>query len=705
LHDPLMAGRLTQTTWNEDETMKRVLLSAGALCAAFLGFALLVDGLGSLTWSLSGAGKLALADLEAIPTPERHPSRPKALHSVAEWPAGRGRNFHEAPMLRALVRAGGLPQVAERLPENPLVVVPPEQNGPYGGTWVRLGKSAPDVGIFEARLAYEGLVRWGPMGRKILPNLAVRWAIEDGGRTYTFWLRPGVRWSDGEPFTADDIVFWYEDVVKNEKLTPIVSRDLRRGGEIVQLDKLDDYTVRFRFKEPHGLFLQQMASWLGYAILRHPAHYLKRFHASYVPQEELDRLAKEKRFDFWYQLFSDRCDWSNPQCPRLWAWVLKTPTTAQPIVFERNPYYWKVDPEGNQLPYIDRMTFDILGNETINLKAINGELGMQGRHLAFTNYPLFMEGRKKGGYRVFHWINSGGGENILALNLNHKDPVLRQMFADRRFRIALSHALKRDELNEVSFFGIGRPRQVCPPPASPYYSGEYERAYTDYDPAKANRLLDEMGLTERDGEGIRLRPDGQPLTLQIEVPDVFVNTQLFELVADHWTAVGVKTRMKLQARQIFYARKAALLFDVGTWGSADEVYPVMDPRWFLPYSGESIHAIGYARWVTSYGEAGIEPTGDIRRCIELYQQIQLTPDPDEHIRLFGEIIELNRRNLWVIGTVGEVPSIFVVNNTFRNVPEVAIAGWVFRTPGNTAPECYAIEEAPSTKSRISEKAK
>ena len=801
--------------------MKRYLSFIAALLGAILGFVVLIVLLARATWSLSGAGSAATDQLDGIAVPERHPAGPVRVHSVAEWPAEKGRSFHEAPMLAERVKAGKLPPVAERLPEDPLVVVPPDQNGPYGGTWSRFATGPGDIGVYEARLSYDGFVRWGPMGRKVLPNLASRWTIEDGGCTYTFWLRRGVRWSDGHPFTADDILFWYNDVILNKELTPIVSRDLRRGGEVVKLDKLDAHTIRFRFKEPHGLFLKQLAAGMGYIPIRYPAHYLKQFHAAYRPKEELEAMAREKGFHFWYQVFGDRCDWRNTEMPRLWPWVVKEPPPAQPAVFERNPFYWKVDPDGNQLPYIDQMTFQIFDIETINLKAINGEMGMQSRHLAFNNYPLFMEGRSKGGYRVLHWISSGGGENILAINLNRdaaaarlaerdildwpalcsklaaggkadapsparriwqllpeearalarsaaggtelerkqrtdllaalnavvrdrsfhdaahfaglelsreasellaqpraelwpehvqrlnrllfeaafpdaiapsRPPVLKRIVADRRFRIALSHATNRDELNEIGYFGIGRPRQVCPPPASPYYVPEYESAYIQYDPAKANRLLDEMGLDRRNRDGIRLRPDGEPLTLQIEVPSVFVDFRIFELVASHWTAVGVKTDVKLEARQLFYTRKAALMHDVGVWGSADEMNPILDPRWFLPYSPESIHAINYSRWYTSEGKQGQEPPPDIRRCIDLYRQIQMTPDDAQHVRLFKEIIELNRKNLWVIGTVGQVPAMFLVKDTFRNVPDVAIAGWVFRTPGNTAPECYAIDE-------------
>ncbi len=671
--------------------MKRTLVILGCFLAVSLGLLVVVGLLARATWALSGAGNTPLASLEGIAVPERNPQEPKAVHAVAEWPPDRGRSFQEAPVLAEQVKAGALPPVAERLPENPLVIVPPEQRGPYGGTWTRLATDTNDTGVYEARLSYDGFVRWDPMGRRILPNLATRWEIADGGRSYTFWLRRGVRWSDGQPFSADDLLFWFNDVLQNPELTPVAPVDFRRGGELVKLDKLDDNTVRFRFKEPHGLFLQMMASGLSYPLLDFPAHYLKQFHVNYVPKEKLQAAAKAKGFHFWYQLFGERRDWRTPECPRLWAWLIED-ASALPIAFRRNPYYWKVDPDGRQLPYLDRVTFGIFDVETINLKAMNGEVGMQSRHLDFANYPLFMENRKKAGYRVLHWVSAGGSVIQLAPNLNLKpDPMLRTIFADKRFRIALSHAINRDAINEVCYFGIGKPRQCGPPPASVFCSQEYARAHIEYDISKANELLDEMGLPRRGADGIRLRPDGAPLSIFIETTSMTGNAKMLEMVAHDWTGVGVKTEVKVTARQLYYTRKTALLHQVGVWWAADELLPLIDPRWFLPYSQESVHAIGYARWYNSAGKLGNEPEGDLRRCIDLYREIQQTPDEAEHRRLFAEIIELNRQNLWVLGTIGEVPTLVIASDRMRNVPEVAVYGWIFRSPGNTAPECYAME--------------
>ena len=562
--------------------MKPILLKAGLTALAFVVLIVaLIEILGHTAWyltprdplslrrasefeaSISGPSSYttAVADPRNTVIPERYPDGPKAVHRVSEWPIGRRRDFHQAPMLEIAEAAGKIPSLDERIPLEPLVINPPEQMGPYGGAWPRFATGPQDIGIIKARLAYEGLVRWGPMAKEILPNLAVSWDVADSARSFTFKLRRGVRWSDGHPFTADDIVFWYERVIKNDDLTPSLPAAFVREGRLMEMEKLDDYTVRFTFERPHGLFLKVLASGQSYEMADYPGHYLQQYHPDFVPVEELTARADSAGFDFWYQLWGDVRDWRNKDLPRIWPWIIKEPPPTQPVVFERNPYYWKVDPNGNQLPYIDTMTFEIYDPETINLKAINGEIGMQSRHISFTNYPLFMENRVKGGYRVLHWISGSGGANILGLNLNHKDPVLKGIFGDRRFRIALSHAIDRQAINDASFFGIGKPRQVSPPPTSSYYSPEYESAYIEHEPDRANALLDDMGLTRRNEDGVRLRPDGEPIDITIET--TALNSMTLELIAGSWTNVGVKTRVKELARQLFYQRKAALMHDVG----------------------------------------------------------------------------------------------------------------------------------------------
>lgn len=359
--------------------IKGIMRWFAALAVVFGALFVLVEMLGYIAWQLTPADDASLRHVLAF---ERQvmgvagsseasfrqisDSRKSVeAHDVAEWDQHKGRAFSEAPMLATVVATGGLPPVSERLPQDPLVIVPPEQNGPYGGTWTRFGNGPRDVGILEARLAYDGLVRWDAMSRKVIPNLAVRWEIGGDGRSYTLWMRKGVKWSDGHPCTVDDILFWYTRVLLNKTLTPVVPRDFKRDGRVMRVERVDDFTIRFQFDRPHGLFLYAMASGRSYEMLRYPAHYMKQYHPDFVPQDSLDAMAKEAGLDLWNRLFEDKGDWRNVEMPRLWPWLVVEPPPARPVVLERNPYYWKVDPEGNQLPYIDRMTFEIYDVETI----------------------------------------------------------------------------------------------------------------------------------------------------------------------------------------------------------------------------------------------------------------------------------------------------------------------------------------------------
>ena len=671
----------------------RILKLLGIIAAVCLFYLCLTQLLAYTAWHLSGAHERLPARDAASFAGDWQRFQHEKTQIYAEWPAGKARIFQQAPMLNARVNAGALPPVAERLPIEPQVVEPPEQMGPYGGTWRRYGTDAADIQTYVVhRISYPNMLRWGPKADTLMPHVATRWEVCDNAREFTFHLRQGMRWSDGHPFTAADIEFWYKHVLLNKDITPGVPREFKRGGEVMTFERVDDYTVRFRFLEPNGLFLDHMAGMPGYEMIDFAAHYFQQFHPDFVPVEKLNVAARKEKFDFWYQRFIYLRDWVNPKAPRLWPWLVVSPPPARPIVLERNPYYWKVDPEGRQLPYIDRITFEIFDPETINLKAINGEVDMQGRHIRFENFPLFMQHREKGQYRVLRWIDSNGGTNNLALNMNSKDPVKARLFSDRRFRIAMSLALDRREINDACFFGMGQGRQCAPLRTSPCYSAAYEKAYTEYDPEEANRLLDELGL-RRGSDGYRLRPDGKLLQIKIDAIPLTASPSALELVAKQWSSVGVKTEVNLIARQLFYQRKTALMHDVAVWFGADEQNPLLDPRWFIPWRDESNHAISYASWFRSGGTKGEKPPPDMMQCLDLFQQIELTPDKETQYQLFNRIIEINRQHLWVIGTIGEVPVLYIVSNKFRNVPEVSISGWQFRGPANAAPECFAIDES------------
>jgi peptide/nickel transport system substrate-binding protein len=647
--------------------------------------------LGRMVWQLPGMDE-APVDKEAL-LPVEHAeamNRPvnTPVHRVDEW-GDRPRAFFEAPALRALVEAGSLPPVEERLPQNPLVIIPVEQAGPYGGTWRRFGTGMDDIRIATARLHYDGLVRWDATGTRLLPNLAVSWEISEEGRVFTFELRRGVRWSDGEPFTADDVLFWYEHILRNSTLTPAIPADLLVGGEVMQLTRLDDFTLEFRFARPNGLFIEKLASGHSQPMVGHPRHYLSQFHPELTPEAEVMAAVRARNLHSWHQLFRNRAEWRNPDMPTLNSWVITRPPPASPVVFERNPYYWKVDDHGNQLPYIDAISVLVTNPEIINFRLMAGESQMQSRHVNFANYPLLMENRDKFGFRVREWQRSGGGHIALSVNVNHREPAMAEIFRDPRFRKALSLAIDRRSVSEVSYHGLGVPRQMAPPPTSLFYDPDYEKAYTEFDLEKANRLLDEMGLVERDIHGIRKRSDGRPISLQMEHTPIATDYAAYEIITGGWRALGLNVRTREQAREIFNRRTQAYQHDITAWGSADEHNPLMSPNRFFPVWDSHV-APAYGRWFTTGGRQGEKPEGDILRCMEIYWEIEETVDPARRIELFREILELNRRNLWMIGVVGELPELVVVGENMRNIPERAMTGWIYRSPGNTAPESYAI---------------
>jgi len=610
---------------------------------------------------------------------------------------------HQAPMLQDRVRAGKLPSLEERLPVEPLVIQPVEEIGQYGGTWHRVAVGPGDAGIINSRLSYEALVRWaGPTDvSKVVPNVIKAWEVSPDATTFTFHLRKGMKWSDGEPFTADDFVFYYEDVLLNEDLTPVFPKLLRDPAkdEPTVLEKIDDYTFKFTFASPYGLFMQMLAGpsfqWVPDG---HPAHYMKQFHPNYVDKAELDKKVKDAGFDNWWELYDDRRDWRNPERPHIWAWPVKQAPPAVPIICERNPYYWKVDPEGNQLPYIDRISFDVVeDSEMLNMKAVAGEVDMQFRHIIWQNYPLFMENAEKGNYRVMKWKLARGSGAVLPLNLNHKDPAKRELFNNKKFRIALSLAINRDEINEFCYMGMGTPRQQAVIEECPYFKPEHATKYAEYDPDKANALLDEIGLTERDEEGFRKGLDGKPLTITIEYAPVFGPWKdLSAMVAEDWKKVGIRAIPKEEARPLFSQRcQEGHEVDLGIWTADRCATPLIEPWYFMPIGGGTPCSNGrdWWDWYTTGGESGEEPPPEVKRQYELWDKIKGATSDVERDKYAEEFFDNASEQLWYIGIVGGLPHVGIVKKNFRNVPEEAISDWLQLTPGNTAPEQYFIKQA------------
>lgn len=598
--------------------------------------------------------------------------------------------FNEAPMLADLVKQGKLPPVEKRLPEEPAVVVPVERIGEYGGTWRRAWTGVADS-AGPSRITYDPTLRWSEDGKKIIPNIAKGWKLSKDCKELTLYFRKGMRWSDGEPFTADDVLFWFEDVVLNKELTPVAPTWLTLGGA-TKIEKLDNYTVKFTFSKPNPLILQ----WFTGAETFLPKHYLKNFHSKYVPKENLEALTKKEGFQFWYQLFQAKNDWiSNPERPTHKAWKPSNLPSATLWIMERNPYYWKVDTAGNQLPYIDRVAHTLVSDaEMVTMKAVAGELDMQFRHILINNYPLLVENSKKGDYRVLVW-NTGDGSNCqIMFNQNYnEDKDIGDLIRNKNFRIALSLAINRDEINQLCYLGLGQPRQATVIPSCPTFEEKFAKAYIEYDPKRANEILDKLGL-KRGKDGFRTLPNGKIVALTIEVVPAFGPwVDAAELIKKYWEEVGVKVAVQVQERSLHYTRIRAGVQQIAIWNMDGAFYPqfLTYPYWFVPYGNVSRIGPLSGVWYQTGGKGGVEPTGNFKKAILLYDEAIKTTNPAKRLTLAKEIIRLNSENLWTIGTVGLAPAtmgIGVVKNNFRNVPEKALSDVTLTSPGNTHPEQY-----------------
>ncbi|NPV54878.1 MAG: ABC transporter substrate-binding protein [Firmicutes bacterium] len=600
-----------------------------------------------------------------------------------------GQGYREAPMLSELVKQGKLPPVEKRLPEKPAVVKPVEEVGQYGGVWRRYHIGAGIGTIVFNMLVYDPIVRWGLDGVSVEPNLAESWEFSRDAKSLVLRLRKGVKWSDGQPFTADDIAFWYRDIILNKEITPQIPSWMILGGEVMKIEKLNDYAVKLEFAKPYPLILENLAT---YGVIFAPKHYLKQFHPNYVSVEKLSEKAKAEGFQGWWQLFMAKNDmFTTPERPTIFAWQLKNAWGANKVTAERNPYYWKVDTAGNQLPYIDRISMDYVQNwDLAMLKAMSGEAEMQEVGHRLGDYTLYMENAKKGGYRVITWPGTYPGEPTMMLNQTHKDPVLRKIFRDVRFRRALSLAIDREAINEIVYLGICEPCTPTITPESPFYDEKFARAYAQYDPKEAGRILDEMGLKWDANKKWRLRPDGKPLSITILARHPLEWIDVAEMVKDYWEKVGVKTEVQTVEATLWNTRVNANEFDVVTQGFS--THPLLVGPSAFTMTGWTAWASEWARWYASEGKAGEKPEGDAMKVIELWEAYKSTPDPKERIKLGKAIMELHAKNLWIIGAGGgRRPYIFLVKNNFRNFPEKAVMDAV-RSIGYTYPEQYFIKQ-------------
>ncbi|MCC5846291.1 MAG: ABC transporter substrate-binding protein [Verrucomicrobia bacterium] len=596
--------------------------------------------------------------------------------------------FSESPMLAERRAAGDLPPLEERLCDDPIVIHPYEKPGRHGGTAAL--ENARDLN------PPEGLLRPDPEVRRVFPNFAESVEVSDDGRVYTITLRKGLRWSDGHPHTSEDYRFYFEDVYLNPELNPAMGPPFI-GAEIRIIDEL---TFEYAWEDPQPYFHHHLA--LDSIFYARPAHFLKEFHAAYVDPEELNARARQFGFRDWIGFFgamnSGRHGRNVMNRPVMQAFVL-TRIDLQMEAFERNPFYSKVDPEGRQLPYIDRLEVHTgLDEEVIAARAGTGAFTFAASSLRTSDIPMFKIGESAGNHETFIWNRIQGADVLIQMNFTTEDEGLRNIFRDLRFRKALSLAIDRDEINEMIYFGRATPSQVTVSPFSVFFEEEFARAYADHDPAEAARLLDEMGVVDQNGDGRRNRPDGRPLNITLEWHAMETPKQeTMELVTAHWRQIGIDINLRQVSGSLQSARTMGNMMDMTLWHAdrtTDMVFPVQ-PWWFVPIhrGWESSMWPLWAEWYRSGGESGEEPIPEMLEVIGWWDDFRTNMDENRRIELGKKILAAQAENLWGIGTVSLAPQPVVVSTRLRNVPTRGYWGWDSRRSLPYFTESWYLREA------------
>ncbi|AJY48004.1 ABC transporter substrate-binding protein [Martelella endophytica] len=607
--------------------------------------------------------------------------------------------YQQAPQLDAQVEDGALPPVAERLPEQPLVVDVAEQIGVYGGNLIdtQNGTRVSDMRHY----GYEPLVRWSVDGSEIVPNVAESWDISDDATTYTFHLRKGMKWSDGEPFTADDIVFWWDRVENNTKINAKPRAFLVVDGEAAKVEALDDETVKFSWTKPNGLFLINLATPYGQRVVQFPEHYIKQFDIDLNPDGVKQMMADANATDYnswWWDVvgsYSSPSQYNDPARPRIQAWLPVAPYLGeQRFTFERNPYYFKVDTACNQLPYIDGRTFVMVQDPEVELgKTLAGEIDISRVSISNpSNRAIFFENQEKGDYRLMSASSADMNTAFFMFAMNNPDPFKAKVYQDKNFRIGLSYAINRPEIIDVVYLGQGEPSQVGPRPGSPFYSEKMAKQYAEYDPEKANEYLDKV-LPNKDAEGYRLNDKGERFRMTVSVNQDFrsdwVDAAL--LIAKYWKAVGIDLNVDVVGGDVFKEREFAPNRDVNLWIAENGSGRLPLVSTFVMVGGPGMAGNwdawerGYARDTggnANFGSdvaAEVEPVSPPQEIADMFRMMEEIPATagDKQDELMNQFLDAVTDYFPTIGIALPMGNYRAVKNRLHNVPDTLIEGWLY----------------------------
>ncbi len=598
-----------------------------------------------------------------------------AASSAANVPA----NFIETPMLRDDVAAKKLPPVKQRLPEVPLVVTMDGKTGElgqHGGTLNMLIGRARDVRMLVV-YGYARLVGYD-RNLQVVPDILESIEVKDD-KVFTMKLRKGHKWSDGQPFTTDDFRYFWDDVANDRDLSPSgPPSELLIDGAGPRIEYPDKWTVRYTWSKPNPDFISRMAGPSPLFIFR-PAHYLRQFHKKYNPKvveaEKTDAgkrtwAAMHNREDNMYQF-------DNPKLPTLQPWINTSKPPTDRFVAVRNPFFHRVDSNGRQLPYIDKVIMPIVDGKLIPAKAGAGESDLQARDVQFNNYTFLKKGEKSNNYRTLLWRTGQGSHFAMFPNLNVNDPVWRTLMRDVRFRRALSMAIDRSQINQVLYFGLASESNNTVVSESPLFKKQYQSQWAQFDRKAAERLLDEIGL-KRGSDGIRKLPDGRALEIVVETAgETTEQTDILELIRETWRESGIKLFSKPSQRDLLRNRVFSGEAMMSVWGGMENGLPNADtmPDELAPTSQVQLQWPKFGQYFETAGKVGEAPDiAEVAELLKLNESWRVT-DRAGRERIWHRMLTIHMEQQFTIGVVNNVMQPVVVNNALKNVPEKGMYNW------------------------------
>ncbi len=597
-------------------------------------------------------------------------------------PLAKAGPYQEQPVFNDDVSGGTLPPINERLPLEPQVVdlaANGKTVGQYGGSIRTIVGRAKDIRMMVV-YGYARLVGYDSAYR-LKADLLKDFEVEEG-RRFTFHLRKGHRWSDGHPFTAEDLRYFWEDVATDPDISPYgAPKALLVEGKLPKFEVIDAHTVRYTWHKANPFFLPALAGASPLFIYR-PAHYLKPFHAKYEDPEILAMKVKKARKRAWRALHfgHDRLyRFDQPSLPTLQPWYNTTKPPSDRFVFKRNPYFHRVDTAGHQLPYVDEVVMTIAGSKLIAAKTGSGESDLQARALQFKNYTFLKRGEKRSGFTVHRWVTAKGAQMALYPNLNAADPAWAKLLRDVRFRRALSLGVNRHEINQVVYFGLGIEGGNTVLPKSPLYKDSYRNKWSTFDLKKANALLDEMGLTERDDNDLRLLADGRPLEIIVETAgEDSDQADILQLISDSWLKLGIKLFTKPTRREVLRRHALAGTTTMSIWFGLENGVPTANssPAELTPSRDDQLQWPQWGHYELTEGKGG--KPADIpmaKQLIQLNKDWISASSDEARASIWHEILALNADQVFSIGIVAGVPQPVVVNNALQNVPVQGVYNW------------------------------